>query len=174
MEYSGIPQNPFGSSGTQRLPQSQMDRFLVRLSMGYPDKESEIMILKGKGIISIDSVSAVLSAESLEQLQQECKRVYVSDELYEYIVNISNATRGSSLFDMGISPRGSIAVLKLSKANAFMDGRDYVVPEDITDIITYATAHRIELSEKAVSMQYTAEDAVTETLKSVKLRASKK
>lgn len=162
-------QNPFGSSGTQRLPQSQMDRFLVKLSMGYPDKESEINILKGRGIANIEGVNAVLSREALIKMQEVCAGVFVKDELYAFITDIANTTRNSELFDMGISPRGSIAILKLAKASAFMDGRDYAVPEDILDVIKLCTAHRVELSDRARAMKYTAEDAISEVMKTLKV-----
>ncbi len=162
-------QNPFGSSGTQRLPQSQMDRFLVKLSMGYPDKESEINILKGRGIVNIEGVNAVLSREALIKMQEVCAGVFVKDELYAFITDIANTTRNSELFDMGISPRGSIAILKLAKASAFMDGRDYAVPEDILDVIKLCTAHRVELSDRARAMKYTAEDAISEVMKTLKV-----
>lgn len=162
-------QNPFGSSGTQRLPQSQMDRFLVRLSMGYPDRESEILILKGKGISSIDSVNGVLSSDTLSRMQSDCANIFVKDVLYGFITDIANATRQSELFDMGISPRGSIAILKLAKANAFIDDRDHIVPEDITDVIKYAAPHRTELSDKARAMKYTEEDALSEIMKDMKI-----
>ena len=162
-------QNPFGSSGTQRLPQSQMDRFLVRLSMGYPDRESEILILKGKGISSIDSVNGVLSSDTLSRMQSDCANIFVKDVLYGFITDIANATRQSELFDMGISPRGSIAILKLAKANAFIDDRDHIVPEDIIDVIKYAAPHRTELSDKARAMKYTEEDALSEIMKDMKI-----
>ena len=160
-------QNPFGSSGTQKLPQSQMDRFLARLSMGYPDRNSEIMILKGRGIESMEEVKKVISIDELVNMQKSCGEVYVSDSIYGFICDIASATRKSSLFAMGISPRGSLAILKLSKANAFMDGRDYVVPEDVLDLVKISTAHRVELSERARSMGYTEEDAVGEAIREV-------
>lgn len=162
-------QNPFGSSGTQKLPQSQMDRFLIKLSMGYPDKQSEVMVLKGRGIASIDEVKPVLSKESLTDMQKKCSDVFVADELYSFIVDIANATRQSELFDMGISPRGSIALLKLAKASGFIDDRDYIVPEDIIDVLKSSTAHRVELSDKARAMKYTAEDAISEIMSKMKV-----
>ncbi len=162
-------QNPFGSSGTQKLPQSQMDRFITRLSMGYPDKESEIMVLKGKGISNIDCVNEVLSKDILMDMQQKCAQVFVNDSLYAFIVDIANATRQSSLFDMGISPRGSIAVLKLAKASAFIDDRDYVVPEDIIDVLKSAVVHRVELSESARASKYSTEDAISEVMSKLKV-----
>jgi MoxR-like ATPase len=162
-------QNPFGSSGTQRLPQSQLDRFLVRLSMGYPDKESEINILKGKGIVGIEEVKPILTKDSLTALQKSAAEVFVKDEIYSFIADIANITRNSELFDMGISPRGSLALLRLAKAGALMDGRDYVVPEDVLDVIKSCVCHRVELSDRARAMRYTEGDAIEETLKKIKM-----
>lgn len=162
-------QNPFGSSGTQKLPQSQMDRFLIRLSMGYPDKESEIMILKGSGIACVDEINSVFSADQLLDMQASVTKVFVNDEIYSFIVDISNATRESDLFDMGISPRGTLAILKLSKASAFVDDRDYVVPEDVLDVIKPATAHRVEISDRARAMKLTEEEAISEAIRRLKV-----
>lgn len=162
-------QNPFGSSGTQKLPQSQMDRFLIRLSMGYPDKESEIMILKGSGIACVDEINSVFSADQLLDMQASVTKVFVNDEIYSFIVDISNATRESDLFDMGISPRGTLAVLKLAKASAFVDDRDYVVPEDVLDVIKPATAHRVEISDRARAMKLTEEEAISEAIRRLKV-----
>lgn len=162
-------QNPFGSSGTQKLPQSQMDRFLIRLSMGYPDKESEIMILKGSGIACVDEINSVFSADQLLDMQASVTKVFVNDEIYSFIVDISNATRESDLFDMGISPRGTLAVLKLAKASAFVDDRDYVVPEDVLDVIKPTTAHRVEISDRARAMKLTEEEAISEAIRRLKV-----
>ena len=162
-------QNPFGSSGTQKLPQSQMDRFLIRLSMGYPDKESEIRILKGSGIACVDEINPVFSADQLLDMQASVTKVFVNDEIYSFIVDISNATRESDLFDMGISPRGTLAILKLSKASAFVDDRDYVVPEDVLDVIKPATAHRVEISDRARAMKLTEEEAISEAIRRLKV-----
>lgn len=160
-------QNPLGSSGTQRLPQSQMDRFLARLSMGYPDRESEILILQGKGIESMDKVNEVISKDSLVNMQKKCGEVFVNDSIYGFITDVARSTRNSELFAMGISPRGSLAMLKLTRANAFMDGRDYVVPEDVLDCFAISSAHRVELSEKARAMGYDEEMALQEAMKKV-------
>lgn len=162
-------QNPFGSSGTQKLPQSQMDRFLIRLSMGYPDKESEIRILKGSGIACVDEINPVFSADQLLDMQASVTKVFVNDEIYSFIVDISNATRESDLFDMGISPRGTLAILKLSKASAFVDDRDYVVPEDVLDVIKPTTAHRVEISDRARAMKLTEEEAISEAIRRLKV-----
>ena len=160
-------QNPLGSSGTQRLPQSQMDRFLARLSMGSPDRESEILILQGKGIESMDKVNEVISKDSLVNMQKKCGEVFVNDSIYGFITDVARSTRNSELFAMGISTRGSLAMLKLTRANAFMDGRDYVVPEDVLDCFAISSAHRVELSEKARAMGYDEEMALQEAMKKV-------
>jgi MoxR-like ATPase len=158
-------QNPFGSSGTQRLPQSQLDRFRTRLSIGYPDKESEIMILKGRGMTAINDITPVFDRDRLVNIQSEVSGVFVSDELYSFITDIAIGTRESELFDMGISPRGSLAVLRLAKASAYMDDRDYVVPEDVLDVVKFGTAHRVEISERARAIHITEQEAIGEVIK---------
>lgn len=162
-------QNPFGSSGTQRLPQSQLDRFLIRLSMGYPDRESEINILKGFGMANIDSVEAVMGENDIKKYMEECAETYMSDELLGYIADISSATRRSELFSIGISPRGSIACAAIAKACAYISGRDYTVPEDILDTLYMSCAHRIELSEKAYSLSYNTYKALESVISSIKM-----
>lgn len=160
-------QNPYGSAGTQRLPQSQTDRFLMRLSMGYPDREGEINILKGKGMSNIDSLTEVLNKDDIARLQAECDSVYVSEELYGMMTDISAATRVSDMFDMGISPRGTLAILKCAKATAYMEGRDYIVPEDIIAVIEPSCAHRVELSESAKLSGYDSARALDEVARKV-------
>lgn len=160
-------QNPFGSSGTQRLPQSQLDRFLIKLSMGYPDLESEIDILKGDTDNKTDMVKGVLSADLIEEIKALVSETEVKDSIYKYIANIARATRESEYMDIGISPRGSIALLKMARASAMMDRRDYVIPEDIIGVISITCAHRVELSAKARATGMGAEQALSEVLKKV-------
>ncbi len=157
-------QNPFGSTGTQRLPLSQMDRFTVRLSMGYPERESEIAILKGKGMSNIDSVEQIVTEDELKTMQKECASMYVSDEIYGLIADISSLTRQSEYFEMGISPRGSIAVLKMARANAYIEGRDFVIPEDINEVLPATVSHRILLSERAYAEGMSEKEALAAAL----------
>ena len=142
-------QNPVETYGTYHLPEAQMDRFLMKLSMGYPDMEEELRIMEGSEFGSpAKSISAVLNVSDITGLQEEVKNVTVARNLREYIVAIAEKSRNSPLVDLGISPRGSIALLKASKAYAFIEGRDFVIPDDILAVSASVLAHRIMLSGK--------------------------
>ena len=144
-------QNPLGSIGTQKLPESQLDRFMVRLSMGYPDKESEINILKGQSEARLDQIMGVITGEEIIEAQNMVDKVFVRESIYEYVVELVNVTRDCPYTNLGISPRGAIAVLRLAKAKAFMAGRDYVAPKDVQDAFYDTGMHRIVLSSRAKS-----------------------
>jgi MoxR-like ATPase len=163
-------QNPFGSAGTQRLPQSQLERFMIRISMGYPDEESEINILKNKSDYGIDKVKSIISADELKEIKNQTEQCFVKDNIFKYIVDIVNKTRNSKYFSVGISPRGSIAILKMARANAVFDGRDYVVQEDISDVLEATAAHRVELSAVARAEGKTAEELLKNILHETKIR----
>lgn len=141
-------QNPVGHAGTQMLPESQLDRFLVKLSMGYPDKKSELEILKSKKD-DHPAVTPVISASGLLLLQEAVNDIFLHDEVYEYIVSLVAMTRENDFVELGASPRGAIALMKLSKANAFLHGRDYVLPDDIDDVLVCTLSHRLILRPKA-------------------------
>ena len=143
-------QNPIGSIGTQSLPESQMDRFIVRLSMGYPSVKNEVEMLKSKqNQISIDAVDSVVTAGELSEAKRVVENIYVADEIFEYIVRLSDATRKNPYIKLGLSPRGTIALLKMSKATALLKGRDYVTPDDVSFVFKDVSAHRIILASKA-------------------------
>lgn len=162
-------QNPFGSFGTQRMPQSQLDRFIIRLSMGYPDEKSEIEILKGVRGNKTDIISKITDKKSILEIQEECSGVFVDDSLYNYIVSLANETRNSQYLSGGLSPRGSIALLKMSKANAFYNDRDYIIPEDIIDVLYDVCGHRIELSTKAKGEGLNEKDVLEMLRKKIKM-----
>lgn len=143
-------QNPAGAAGTQLLPESQMDRFMVRLSMGYPDKASEIGMLKGRlNDEYMDAVQKIITSEELLQIQNEVEQIYVHDKVYEYIVHLVSQTREHGYIQLGISPRGTIALLRMSKAIAYLNDRTYMIPDDVRSIFYDVAAHRILLSSKA-------------------------
>ncbi len=166
-------QNPKGSAGTQLLPESQLDRFMICISMGYPDLVNEIEILKGthynKDMID---VAAIMSKEELIQCQKEVDEIFVSDDIYRYIVRLSDESRNDSYIELGISPRGTIACAKMAKAMAYLDGRTYVIPEDVDKIYLDVTKHRIVLNTKARVSHITSEEVLKETMKRVKQPAS--
>lgn len=162
-------QNPIGASGTQKLPDSQLDRFFVRLTLGYPDHESAAEILKGHSFESIDSVNRMMNGEELISYQNMASEIYASDEICDYVVTLSEATRKTDLLLQGVSPRGSIAVLKLAKALACYEGRDFVIPEDIHRVMYPVCNHRIILSTKAKALNLSARDILNDTVKQVRV-----
>lgn len=142
-------QNPVGSSGTQMLPESQLDRFMVCLSMGYPKHDAAVSILKNDGAKPLQDVQQKVSAEEWGGLRQKAENCYVSDELYDYVVRLTEATRDSRYLLLGASPRASIALMRMARAMAVMDGREYVIPEDIRDVYYDVFAHRVKLDTMA-------------------------
>lgn len=160
-------QNPVGASGTQKLPDSQLDRFYVRLSLGYPDKDSAARILMGQSSEHMDLVNPILTTDELLSMQAQTAAVYASDELCRYIVDLIEATRANEYISQGISPRGSIAVLKLAKAHAFFHDRNYIVPEDIHAVFYSVCNHRLILSTKAKANGKDAYDILFEILDTV-------
>ncbi len=157
-------QNPKGSAGTQMLPESQLDRFMVCMSMGYPDEESEIEIAKGKSLGDDYSlIGQVLDAEGLVQLKRVVDKTFVHDNVYKYMVKLVNETRNDEYIELGISPRGMIALARMSKAIAFLEGRRYVVPEDVEEVFLDVAKHRLLLNTKA-RVARTSEEAVLEKI----------
>ena len=161
-------QNPVGASGTQLLPDSQMDRFMVRLSLGYPkpSDEKEMLSRKQQGN-PLDKVCCMADKGGLAAMRQEAERTYVSDKILEYIIRLNNATRNHPAILQGASPRASLAVTAMSKAAAWVQGRDYVLPADVKLIYAATVAHRIILTPDAEAAGRKAEALVEEILKSV-------
>jgi MoxR-like ATPase len=142
-------ENPIGSAGTQMLPESQLDRFMVCLSMGYPSHEDAVEILKGNANKPLSHVKAVITREEFLELQKKTNDMYVHETIYGYIVTLVEQTRSSEFISLGASPRGSIALLRMAKAMAVIAGRDFVSPEDVEAVFHDTLAHRIKLSTKA-------------------------
>lgn len=143
-------QNPMGSIGTQALPESQLDRFMIKLSVGYPDKESELEILKGKEEVSgISSAESAITKEELLLLQESVKKVHIEETVYQYILDLVAKTRNHPYIKLGISTRGAVAIAAMTKACAFVKGRNYVLPEDVQEIFIDTASHRILLNGKA-------------------------
>ena len=159
-------QNPVGSAGTQLLPSSQLDRFLIRTSMGYPDVQSQISILRDRHHENpLDKLKPVLKKEELEKLIAEAEQVFISDPVYEYVVRLVQATRESELVELGVSPRGALALCRMAKACAFVRGFDFVRPEDVAEVFSDVCAHRLVLSAKARLQRREAEDVAQELLR---------
>lgn len=143
-------QNNVGSAGTQMLPYAQLDRFLVKLKLGYPDFESQLEIMKERqGNDYLELISQVVSLEEVLEMQQQTMQVYTDDEILRYINRLVFATREDENIELGVSPRGAIAVCSMAKACAFVYGRDYVIPEDVIYVFNMVCSHRIILSQKA-------------------------
>lgn len=161
-------QNPKGSSGTQLLPESQLDRFMICMSMGYPELKDEVAILKGKSTSSVKQIRPVLLMEHLLLMKQRVEEIHVNDRLYAYIATLSQATREHPYIELGLSPRGSIACVRMAKAWAYLKGRDYVLPEDVVDIFLDVAKHRIVLNTKARVAKVSAAGVLQEIIAKVK------
>lgn len=162
-------QNPIGSVGTQMLPESQLDRFMIRLTMGYPDIRSEIGILKERQNNNpLDRVVRVVDQNEILIMQNVVEEVFVHDSIYEYITLLVQQTRENPLIDLGVSPRGSLAIMNMVKATAFLSGRDYVVPGDVQYIFKDVTAHRMILKPKARVNNVTVDNLLDDILRLVR------
>lgn len=157
-------QNPIGSIGTQMLPESQLDRFMVKLTMGYPNVQQEIAMLKDRLVQNpIDTIEKVISKQGLMEMQAKVERVFIHDDVYQYIATLVHATREHSYIELGVSPRGTIALTSMAKAMAFMSGRDFVTPEDIIEVAMDVLSHRLVLSSKA-RVSHENEKTILETI----------
>jgi len=162
-------QNPVGAAGTQMLPDSQMDRFMVRLSLGYPDHTDELSLLKRKqGKTLLDLVEPVITSSELEQMCQEVDKIHVDPDILNYIVTLISKTRNHPDLLLGASPRASLAITSISKAAAYLQGRDYVLPNDITPLFADTLAHRLVLRPGAENENISAVKILNSILNSVK------
>ena len=167
------PLHPKGSAGTQLLPESQLDRVIIWMSMGYPDVKSEIAIARGRSnSANMVELQPVIGAQELEALCGMVEEVYMSDSIYTYIVSLVGKTRENSYIELGVSPRGTIACVRMAKAWAFLQGRNYVMPEDVADIFLDIAKHRIVLNTKARVTHMTEEAILSEIVSVTKQPAS--
>ena len=161
-------QNPAGAAGTQMLPDSQMDRFAVRLSLGYPEAKDEVtMLLQRQGKDPMQTVEPVISAGELARMQEAVTNTHVSDQIAQYVVELVNATRCSSLLLRGGSPRATLATVSMAKAVARLQGRDYVVPKDVQEVFVNTVAHRLHTSHEAEGKGMSAQQILREILTQV-------
>lgn len=152
-------QNPLGSAGTQPLPESEADRFAVSLSLGYPDLESELSMARSVGITRpVDNLSPILSRDELAAIQTAIHDVYIHDKVYRYLAELVRATRDHALLLQGAGPRATIALVKLSKAAAWYEGRDFVTPSDVLGQFPYVAAHRLTRNADAVARSVTVRE----------------
>ena len=136
-------QNPLEYQGTHPLPESQLDRFLLKIRIGYPGRNDEKEILRGVGATALEQLEPVLTAEEVTDLQAAAEKVRVEESLLDYVMAIVEATRRSPLLALGVSPRGALALLRAAQARALVDGREYVIPDDIKRMAVPALAHRV-------------------------------
>lgn len=163
-------ENHVGAAGTQLLPHAQLDRFLVRLTIGYPDFEAQMDIIRDRAVSNpMDSVAQVADQQRILAMQKEAAAVTMKDEIVAYITRLSIASREHPLVELGISPRGALNISRMARACAYLKGRDYVVPEDVRAVFCDVCAHRLLLSQKAKAAHMTAGDVLQEILKETKV-----
>lgn len=161
-------QNPTGAAGTQLLPDSQMDRFMVRLRMGYPDRKSEIaMVMNRQKKDPLKLLQPVISAQQLTDMQDAVAATYISEELVDYVVALIHASRTHENISQGASPRATLAVIAIAKAIACLRGRDYVVPADIREVLVVTLAHRLQLTPDAQARGILVDQVLGQIVKAV-------
>lgn len=162
-------ENHVGAAGTQLLPHAQLDRFLVRLTIGYPDFETQMDIIRDRAVANpMDHVAQAADQEQILAMQKEAAAVTMKDEIVAYIARLAIASREHPMVELGISPRGAIAIGRMARACAYVRGRDYVVPEDVKAVFTAVCAHRLLLSQKAKAARLTSGTVLEEILKETK------
>lgn len=162
-------QNPYGAAGTQPLPPAQVDRFLICMTIGYPDFEHELQMAMGAGTGKrTDGLPVLVTVEELTRMQEAVETVYIHDAVYDYILRLIRATRKNQWIAMGASPRGTIALVKMSRAFAWLRGRDYVSPEDVSSQFPHVVRHRILLNAKARVEQVTTEQVIKQVLEQIR------
>jgi MoxR-like ATPase len=166
-------QNPIEYEGTFNLPEAQMDRFLMRVSLGYPGEQNEMVMLKAQQFDHpINDLDPAAGLDELMKTRTAVKSVHVSEPIEKYIVNIVAATRGNDDVYLGASPRGSLALYKLGQCRAAFSGRDYVIPDDIKAIAPYALAHRLLLQPSSRLQELKPEELIETLIERVKVPVS--
>ena len=162
-------QNPVGAAGTQPLPDSQLDRFAIRLSMGYPSRKAEAAMVReraaGDPLLQVEQAA---DHAALEQLRQAADGVYVSDDVLDYLLRLVDATRREPLILQGASPRATLSLTSMSRSRALCSGRDYVIPEDVQDMFCDVIAHRLVLSPRAEDTRKGREELLSRLMQGVK------
>lgn len=163
-------ENPIGSIGTQMLPESQLDRFMICLSLGYPRHRDEVQILKDrKKENPLEQIQPVMGKERLLDIRHEVEDIYIADEIYDYMVNLSEETRSHAWLETGLSPRATLALARIVQALAWIEDRDYVLPEDIVFAFPFVAAHRVIFNTNARINQKGPKELFENILKKVRL-----
>ena len=161
-------ENPIGYTGTQMLPESQLDRFQVCVFMGYPSNEDEMTIVKNQALNNpLQTVRPVTNRQELLEMQDQVRRVTITDPVCQYIVSLCAETRRHPGIELGLSPRGTLALAAIARANAYINGRNYVIPRDVSDMFPYIAIHRLRLSSEAKMNRWSAEDILKQIVKRV-------
>lgn len=167
-------ENPAGSVGTQLLPESQLDRFMICLSLGYPDLEDEIRIMQEKnqpyssGEMLDGGQHAIMTATELRELRQEISQIHIQNSVYRYICRLAQETRQSLYIELGVSPRGTVALMRMAQAMAFLHRRSYVIPEDVTEVFLDVASHRILRGAKARAARLSVDQILQDILEQVR------
>lgn len=167
-------ENPAGSIGTQLLPESQLDRFMICLSLGYPDLEDEIRIMQGKNsqnaqeIMSENRMGPVMNASELQELRALIEQVYIQNSVYRYICKLVRETRQNTYIELGVSPRGTVALMRMAQAMAFLHQRTYVIPDDVTEVFLDVAAHRVIRGSKARAARLSVNQILQDILEQVR------
>ena len=162
-------ENEFGYVGTFPLPEAQLDRFLLKLTIGYPDLKDEMMILYSRKTSDpLDNVTPICNADDIAACVEAVKEIHIDPAIYKYIVEIVSASRNHPFVSLGASPRASLALMRAAQSCAFMDGRDYITPEDIAHMALYVLPHRIHLTQEARVKHISVENVITEIMKAIK------
>ena len=162
-------QNPLGSAGTQKLPDSQLDRFMARLSMGYPDLTSQVDIVKQRQLADpMDTVRPLINAAHIKAMRKAVQLVRMEDEVIRYAAELCEKTRSAEAVEQGVSPRAVLALVQMAKAAALMDGRDYAIPQDVKSVFIDVCAHRLILTSRARIRKETEEKVLQGIMAEVK------
>ncbi|MDY2680581.1 MAG: MoxR family ATPase [Lentihominibacter sp.] len=162
-------QNPLGSAGTQKLPDSQLDRFMARLSMGYPDLTSQVDIVKQRQLADpMDTVRPLINAAHIKAMRKAVQMVRMEDEVIRYAAELCEKTRSAEAVEQGVSPRAVLALVQMAKAAALMDGRDYAIPQDVKSVFIDVCAHRLILTARARIRKETEEKVLQGIMAEVK------
>ena len=163
-------QNPFGFVGTFPLPEAQLDRFMMKISMGYPTKAEEIDIIsQRKNANPLDNVKPCTTSDVLIKIKELISNIHIESNINEYIVDLVKGTRDNNKIALGASPRASLALMRASQAKAFLEGRDYVIPEDVSYIYPFVIKHRIVLKQEIRLKKISIDDVIDEIINSVKV-----
>ncbi|MCL2526911.1 MAG: MoxR family ATPase [Defluviitaleaceae bacterium] len=163
-------QNNVGTAGTQLLPYAQLDRFLVKLTIGYPSHKSEMDIIRDRQTTNpVGCITPAATAQDIIRMQSEVASITVRDSIIDYIARLAQESRTHTALELGISPRGSLFINKMAKSRAYLQDRDYVIPEDVQGVFTDVCAHRVLLSQTAKSQKITPQSALEDLIKKVKV-----